>query len=109
MLPRFARLHLARTLQQDARDNLKAIRDTVLYFVQQQLFFADKIVTHFIGQALRCDIGDREHDSNAFSFKIIERMGIYQKPQRVFFRANQIHFININCGFARDRGLQQRV
>ena len=96
MLARFGRLHLARTLQQDAGDDLQAVGHAVLDFMQQQLLFAHKIVSDFISQSLLRYICYRENNANAFSFEIIERMRVNQQMPCWPVCTLQFHFIHID-------------
>ena len=105
----FVRLHFTRALQQHTGDDLQAVGDPVLDFLQQQLFVAHKVVLDLFGQPLRCHVGNRKDHADALGFEIVERMRVNQQAQRILAAANQIHFINIDGRIACNRCFQQRV
>ena len=76
MQPRLRRLHGARLHQQDAGDNLQAVGDAVLQFLEQHPLLPQQLFLLALERALRGDIRDAEQDGPVGAFPVEQLAGI---------------------------------
>ena len=69
-------LHLACILHEHARDNLKAVRDTMLKFPKQDRSLLQHVVFESGGYARTGDIGYRHQKQDILLVTVIELLGI---------------------------------
>jgi len=92
----FLGLHLARALHQQTCDDLEAVGDTVLHFLQQDRLLANEfILLPGIG-ANECDIGHCHHKPDYSLDPIVKAVRVHQKVSRFLALPDEVDLISLD-------------
>ena len=75
------RLNLAGTLHQHAGNDLEAVGDPMLKFLEQDLLLAEQIVGAFLRSAIRRHVGDGDDDTRIGRARIVEALRVQDNRQ----------------------------
>jgi len=90
-------------------DDLETVGDPVLELPEQDLLLSDQVVPEPVGEARGRDVRYREHEADVVGIEIVELVGAEDQLARLAAVADEVHFIGVDGGDARDRRAEKRV
>ncbi|TCJ39093.1 hypothetical protein [Parafrankia sp. BMG5.11] len=106
---RFFRLHAANTLHKHTRDDLKAVGNPVIQFLDQNLLFAEQCGHRARGISRLSLIEYRKDEARNFIGVVIENVRIRNKAARRLARTMEVHLVSIDGGISRSGRGEQRA
>ena len=107
MATRLLRLNPSRALHQNARNDLEAVCDSVLDFLQQDGFVTDEVIFQSSFGADVGYVGDSQKKANMFNIAVIQRPCINDQVPCFLIRPLKVDFISFNIRASGRCSLQQ--
>jgi hypothetical protein len=99
----------ARALQQNAGDDLQAVSDAVLQFLEQDPFLAQQVVFELLRKAGFSDVGYRQENADMIRVGIVELVRIDDDAACPTAVELEVHLVRLDLRVAGCGGSQQGV
>ena len=103
----FFGLHVAGGLHQHACDDLEAVGDPVLDFLEKYRLLPNEVIFLPSFGSGECHVGHREKEPNVVVITVVELAGVYDQVPRLPSLSDEINFVGGYFGAPRGSRLQQ--